>query len=89
MEYLNKFVVVYFDNIIIFFKKPEEHDKHIWLVITKLIDTGLTLKIKKYKFDTITVNYLGMVYTLEGLKIQPEKIDSILNWLILINIKEI
>ena len=35
----------------------------------KLINIGLTLKIKKYKFNTTIINYLEIVYTLEGLKI--------------------
>ena len=89
MEYLNKFVAVYFDDVIIFSKKSEEHDEHVRLVMTKLMNAGLTLKIKKCEFDTTTVNYLGMVYTPEGLKIQPEKMDSILNWPTPTNIKEI
>ena len=69
IEYLNKFIIVYFNNIIIFSKKLEEHDEHVWLVMMKLIDIGLTLKIKKYKFNIIIVNYLRIVYILEGLKI--------------------
>jgi hypothetical protein len=44
-----------------------------------LMDEGLTLKIKKYVFNTTIVNYLGMIYTPERLKIQLEKIDAILN----------
>ena len=80
-KYLNIFVAVYFDNIIVFLKNIEEHNSHVRQVMTALMDKGLTLKIKKCAFDTTTVNYLGMIYMPEGLKIQPEKIDAILNWL--------
>jgi hypothetical protein len=78
-KYLNIFVAIYFDNIIVFSKNVKEHNSHIQQVIKTLIDKGLTLKIKKYTFNTTTVNYLRIIYTPEGLKIQPEKIDAILN----------
>jgi hypothetical protein len=79
-KYLNIFVAIYFDDIIVFSKNIEEHDGHVRQVMKTLMDEGLTLKIKKCAFDTTTVNYLGMIYTPEGLKIQPEKMDAILNW---------
>ena len=50
---------------------------------------GLTLKIKKYKFNITWVNYLEMVYTTNELEILKEKIDTILEWLILKNIHDI
>lgn len=79
-KYLNKFVAVYFDDIIVYSKNVEEHDSHVRQVMKVLMDAGLTLKIKKCEFDATTINYLGMIYTPEGLKIQPEKMDAILNW---------
>ena len=79
-KFLNKFVAVYFDDVIVFSKNVEEHEGHVRQVMTALMNAGLTLKIKKCKFDTTTVDYLGMVYTPEGLKIQPEKMDAIINW---------
>jgi hypothetical protein len=89
IKFLNKFVAVYFDDIIVYSKNVEEHDGHVRAVMTELMKAGLTLKIKKCEFDTTTVNYLGMVYTPEGLKIQPEKMDAILNWPTPTNIKEV
>jgi hypothetical protein len=80
IKFLNKLVAVYFDDIIVYSKNVEEHDSHVRAVMTELMKAGLTLKIKKCEFDTTTVNYLGMIYTPEGLKIQPEKMDAILNW---------
>jgi hypothetical protein len=66
-EYLNKFIAVYFDDIIVFSKEPELHDSHVRSVIDKLMKAGIMLKIKKCEFDTTTIKYLGMVYSLEGL----------------------
>ena len=68
-KYFNKFVIVYFNNIIIFSKNLEEYNKYIKLIIKKLINIELTLKIKKYKFNITIVNYLKIIYILEGLKI--------------------
>ncbi|QKX57713.1 uncharacterized protein TRUGW13939_04831 [Talaromyces rugulosus] len=79
-EYLNLFVAVYFDDVIVYSKDPKEHDNHVRLVMTKLMEAGLTLKIKKCEFDTTRVNYLGMVYTTNGLEIPKEKLDAILEW---------
>ncbi|EED14713.1 retrotransposon polyprotein, putative [Talaromyces stipitatus ATCC 10500] len=89
IQYLNKFVVVYFNDIIVYSKDPNEHEGHVRQVMTKLMEAGLMLKIKKCEFDTTTVNYLGMIYTPEGLKIQPEKVDAITNWPTPANIKEV
>jgi hypothetical protein len=79
-DYLNKFVAVYFDDIIVFSKDPELHDGHVRSVMDKLMKAGITLKIKKCEFDTTTVKYLGMIYSTEGLQIPPEKVDAIINW---------
>jgi hypothetical protein len=88
-KYLNIFVAVYFDDIIVFLKNIEDYDGYVRQVMKTLIDEGLTFKIKKCVFDTTTVNYLGMIYTPEGLKIQPEKMDVILNWLIPEKVKDV
>jgi hypothetical protein len=78
-NYLNKFIIVYFDDIIVFSKDPELYDGYVRSVIDKLIKTGITLKIKKYEFDITTVKYFGMIYSMEGLQILLEKINIIIN----------
>ena len=77
-KYLNNFVTVYFDNIIIYLRNLEEHNQYVQLIIKELIKAGLTLKIKKYKFDITQVNYLEITYTTNRLKILEEKINDIL-----------
>ncbi|EED18404.1 retrovirus polyprotein, putative [Talaromyces stipitatus ATCC 10500] len=67
----------------------KSHFLRIKVFMTKLMEAGLTLKIKKCEFDITTVNYLGMIYIPEGLKIQPEKVDAITNWPTPANIKEV
>jgi hypothetical protein len=79
-------VVVYFDNIIVFFKDSKLYDSYIRSVIDKLIKVGIILKIKKYEFDTTTVKYLEIIYSIEGLQISLEKVDVIINWPIPTNV---
>jgi hypothetical protein len=50
MEYLDKFVVVFIDDILIFSKTEEEHEKHLRLVLEKLRSNQLYAKFSKYEF---------------------------------------
>jgi hypothetical protein len=45
-----------------------------------MMDVGLIISIKKYKFDVIEVEYLGMIFTQDEWKILQEKVDKILEW---------
>jgi ribosome-interacting GTPase 1 len=78
-EYLNKFIAVYFDNVIIFLKDLSKHTEHVREVMRKLHDAGLSLNIDKCKFNVTEVEYLGLVFTLEGLKIPTKKVNTILD----------
>jgi hypothetical protein len=66
-DYLNKFIAVYFNNIIVFSKDSKLHDGYIQNIIDKLIKARITLKIKKCEFNITTVKYLGIIYSIEGL----------------------
>jgi hypothetical protein len=50
MEYLDKFVVVFIDDILIFSKNEEEHDEHLRLILQKLRENQLYAKLNKYEF---------------------------------------
>jgi hypothetical protein len=50
MEYLDKFVMVFIDDILIFFKNEEEHDEHFCLVLQKLRENQLYAKLNQCKF---------------------------------------
>ena len=75
---MNIFIAVYFNDIIVYLKNLEEHDRYIQVVIKMLIDTRLILKIKKCKFDMTIIKYLRIIYTLNRLKIKSKKINIIL-----------
>ena len=73
-KYLRKFVLVYLDDIIIYFKIFEEHKEHIRLVFEALRAASLMMKPKKCKFVQKELRFLGHIISAEGIRTDPEKI---------------
>ena len=71
------FAISYLDDIIIFSDTPEEHLKHIRIVLKRLQEANLKMKKSKYSFFKRELYYLGHLLTTEGLKPQPEKVKAI------------
>ena len=61
MEYLDKFVVVFIDDILIYSKNEEEHEEHLRLVLQKLRENQLYVKFSKCEFWLDEVSFLGHV----------------------------
>jgi DNA replication protein DnaC len=61
MEYLDKFVVVFIDDILIFSKTEEEHDEHLHLVLQKLKENQLYAKLNKCEFQLKEVSFLDHI----------------------------
>jgi hypothetical protein len=61
MEYLDKFVVVFIDDILIFSKNEEEHDEHLCLILQKLRENQLYDKLNKCEFWLKEVSFLGHI----------------------------
>ena len=78
-EYLDKFIMVYLNNIIIYSKIEKEHYKHIKWVLYQLIDKQIPVAIKKYKFHIIKIEFCGFVMELKKFSIDPKKIKAIVN----------
>ena len=77
--YLDKFVVVFIDDILIY-SKTEEHKEHLKIVLQELRDHQLFAKFSKYDFFKDKIQYLGHVVTKEGISVDPEKIREIKDW---------
>jgi hypothetical protein len=80
MEYLDKFIVVFIDDILIFSKNEEEHAEHLRLVLQKLREHKLYAKRSKCEFWLKEVSFLGHVVSNGGIAIDPSKVQDVLNW---------
>ena len=78
-KYLNEFVIVYLDNIIIYFKTEEEHYKYIKWVLQWLVDEKMLIAIKKCKFYIIKIEFYRFIMELGKLNIDLKKIKGIIN----------
>jgi hypothetical protein len=89
MEYLDRFVVVFIDDILVFSKTMEEHEDHLRLVLEKLISNQLCTKFSKCEFWLTEVAFLGHVISAGGVLVDPGKVKDVLNWMPLATISEI
>jgi hypothetical protein len=80
MEYLDKFIVVFIDDILIFSKNEEEHDEHLRLVLQKLRENQLYAKLSKCEFWLKEVLFLGHIISEGGISVDPSKVESVLSW---------
>jgi hypothetical protein len=80
IEYLDKFVVVFIDDILIFSKNEEEHDEHLHLVLQKLREKQLYDKLSKCEFWLKEVLFLGHIISEGGISVDPSKVKSVLSW---------
>jgi hypothetical protein len=80
MEYLDQFVVVFIDDILIYSPNEETHEDHLRLVLQKLRGNQLYAKFSKCDFWLKEVAFLGHIVTDGGIKVDPGKISEILHW---------
>ena len=88
-EHLDKFIIAYLNNIIIYSNSKEEHFQHIKQVLQRLVDKKMPVAIKKYKFHTTKTKFYRFIIKLEKLSMDPKKIKAIVNWQELSNITEL
>ena len=78
--YLDKFVVVFIDDILVYLKTEREHAEHLRLVLQILRERKLYAKLSKCEFWMKEVKFLGHVVSYGGISIDPNKIEAVLNW---------
>jgi hypothetical protein len=75
---LDRFVVVYLDNILIYSKNIKEYYNYIRKVLTKLRKNNLFYKLSKYKFNIPKVKFLSFIIRIKGIRADPKQIRSII-----------
>ncbi|GJV26240.1 putative reverse transcriptase domain-containing protein [Tanacetum coccineum] len=78
--YLDKFVIVFIDDILIYSKSKEEHAEHLKLILELLKKEELYAKFSKCEFWLWKVQFLGHVIDSDGIHVDPAKIESIKDW---------
>ncbi|WVZ93935.1 LOW QUALITY PROTEIN: hypothetical protein U9M48_039884 [Paspalum notatum var. saurae] len=86
MEYLDKFVVVFIDDILIYSKTEEEHEEHLRL---KLREHKLYAKLSKCEFWLHQVPFLGHIVSKGGIMVDPSKINIVMDWKVPEVVKEV
>jgi hypothetical protein len=89
MEELDKFVVVFIDDILVYSKSVEEHEQHLRVVLGKLRAHKLYAKFSKCEFWLEKISFLGHILTAKGVVVDPRKVETVSNWQELTNVSEI
>ena len=79
-EWLDVFVLLYLDDILVYSKSEAEHEEHLRLVMQKLREHGYYAKFSKCESWLDKVNFLGHVISAEGIAVDPERVRAIQEW---------
>jgi hypothetical protein len=80
MPELDKFVMVFIDDILIYSKTKEDHANHIHVVLQRLRDHHLYAKFSKCEFWLDSVKFLGHTISSEGISVDPAKVQEVMDW---------
>ena len=78
--YLDQFMVLFLDDILVYSKSREDHEKHLRLVLQLLREHKLYAKFSKCEFWLEKVVFLGHVISREGIEVDPTKVEAVVNW---------
>jgi hypothetical protein len=87
-DYLDKFVIVFLDDILVYSKLEEEHEQHLKMVLQVLRKHQVYSKLIKCFFYQEQIHYLGHIISKDGIVVDPEKIEAIREWLVPNNMME-
>jgi hypothetical protein len=88
-DYLDKFVIVFMDDILVYSRTEEEHEQHLRMVLQVLREHQLYAKMSKCLFYQDRIHYLGHIISKDGIAVDPEKIESIRAWSAPRNVTEV
>jgi hypothetical protein len=88
-DYLDTFVIVFLDDILVYSKLEEEHEQHLRLVLQVLRGHQLYAKLSKCSFYQRQIHYLGHIISEEWIVVDPEKVEAIREWSVPMNMVEV
>jgi hypothetical protein len=80
MSELDRFVVVFIDDILIYSKNEEDHTKHLQIVFQCLRNHQLYAKFSKCEFWLVSVKFLGHTISSNGSSVDPSKVQEVMDW---------
>ena len=72
--------MVFIDDILVYFKDAQEHEQHLRIVLETLRENKLYAKLSKCDFWLKEVSFLGHIVSVEGIRVDPTKIEAVVNW---------
>ena len=88
-SHLDDFIIVFIDDILIYSKNNEDHEKHLRIALQTLREEKLFAKFKKCEFWLTSIAFLGHIISKDGISVDPQKIEAIVNWPRPTNVTEI
>ena len=78
--YLDQFVVIFIDDILVYSRDESEHEQHLKIVLQTLKEKKLYAKLSKCDFWLKEISFLGHFVSAEGIRVDPAKIEAVVNW---------
>jgi Reverse transcriptase (RNA-dependent DNA polymerase) len=79
-SFISRFLVVYFDDILVYSTSESEHLEHLRQVFKALAEQKLYINLKKCEFLTSSLVFLGYVVSAKSIHVDPSKVDAIVSW---------
>ncbi len=79
-DLLDKTCTAYLDDVLVYSRTRKEHREHVREVVDRLIQAGLQVDIGKCEFETPSTKYLGLIITTDGIRMDPDKVKTIVEW---------
>jgi hypothetical protein len=79
MPKLDKFVVVFIDDILVYSKTEEEHAKRLYIVLQRIRDHRMYAKLSKCDFRLKEIKFLGHTVSQEGIAVDPNKVQEVID----------
>lgn len=79
-DFLNVFVLVYLDDILVLSPDLSSHQQHVHQVLRRLLKSGLFIKAEKCAFHVTATSFLGLVISPGRIEMDPEKVQAVASW---------